>query len=73
MVEQPRVSAPEISTEALQDFRQELERYGVVHERCRNASLGDERHLMGLLDTAEQTLRASAGRFARLEQTRGAG
>jgi hypothetical protein len=64
------VSAPEISIEALRDFRQELQRYGEAQDRCRDATLGNERNLLGLLDEAERSLTASAGRFARLERTR---
>jgi hypothetical protein len=70
MVQDPRVSAPEINIEALRDFRQELQRYGEAHDRCRGAMLGNERNLLGLLDEAERSLTASAGRFARLEHTR---
>jgi hypothetical protein len=69
MVQDPTVSAPEISIEALRDFRQELERYGAAHDRCREATLGNEHNLLGLLDEAERSLTASAGRFARLEPT----
>jgi hypothetical protein len=65
--EQPTVSAREIGIDALLEFRQELERYGAAHERCRHAAAGGEQDLRGLLHNAERTLTASAERFARIE------